>query len=92
MLTIDQNTKQVGLGFIHGTSDMVLPYQINSLNELLIEVIPCDPLSDLVASRIHIDENTKQCAAGVTNDANETITPLTCDLIVGLPCVRTEIS
>lgn len=89
--TIDQNTKNVGLGYVQGTSDMVIPLTVNSSNELLIEVIPIGaPLSALVASRLHIDENTHQVAGAVTNDANETITPLTVDEIVGLPCVRIE--
>ena len=89
--TIDQNTKNVGLGYVQGTLDMVLPLTINASNELLIEVIPVgNPLSALVASRIHLDENTHQIAGAVTDDANEIITPITVDEIVGLPCVRVE--
>ena len=91
MHTIDENTKSVGLGYVQGTPDMTLPFSINTSNELLIEVIPVgSPLSALAASRIHLDENTHQIAAGITNDSNEIITPLTVDVIVDLPCVRVE--
>lgn len=89
---IDENTRNIGLGFVQGTKSITLPFQINSSGELLIEVIPIgDPLSPLNASRIHLDENTHQIAAAVTNDSNETIIPLTVDIIVGLPCVRVEL-
>ena len=89
--TIDENTRQTGLGYVQGTREMVLPFSINSSDELLIEVIPVgSPLSALVASRIHIDENTHQIAGAITDDASEIITPITVDEIVGLPCVRIE--
>ena len=88
---IDQNTKATGIGLVQGTNDFTVPLHIDPMNnELLVEVIPCSPLSALVASRIHLDDNTHQIAAAVTNDASEIITPLTVDLIVGLPCLRIE--
>lgn len=89
---IDANTKAVGRGMVQGTMDNIIPFSCTSDNKLLIEIIPVsDPLSNLVASRIHIDANTHQIGAGVTNDSNQTITPLTVDTIVTLPCLRIEL-
>ena len=89
---IDHNTKNVGLGYVQGTNNMVMPFAISSINELLIEVIPIGvPLAPFNASNLKIDENTKSVSGGVTDDANQTITPLTTDTIVTLPCVRVEI-
>ena len=88
---IDGNSRNVGIGLITGT-ELTLPFSINdSTKELLIEVIPVGaPLSPLVASGIKIDGNGRQIAGAVTDDAFETITPVTVDEIVGLPCVRVE--
>lgn len=90
---IDENTKATGIGVVQGATDILVPLRIDdATKEVLIEIIPVgDPLSALVASRIHIDENTHQIAAAVTNDSNETITPLTVDMILDLPCLRVEI-
>ena len=90
---IDANTKATGRGYVQGTGNLTMPFVVNPANNrLLIEVVPIGvPLANLVASRIHIDANTHQIGAGVTNDANEFITPLTTDSIVGLPCLRVEI-
>jgi len=94
-MAIDQNSRQTGLGYVQGTDRLVLPFSIDAVtNELFIEVIPVsDPLSPLVAvsENIRIDENTRQAGAGITDDSNETITTLTTDDIVGLPCLRVEI-
>jgi len=49
-----------------------------------------DPLV-AISENIRIDENTRQAAAAVTNDSNKTITTLTTDSIVGLPCLRVEL-
>lgn len=87
---IDQNSRNVGFGLIQGT-DLTMPFAINASDELLIEIIPVgSPLSALNASGISIDGNGRQIAGAITDDINETITPLTVDEIVGLPCVRVE--
>lgn len=88
---IDGNSRNVGIGLIHGT-ELTMPFAINdSSKELLIEVIPVgSPLSPLVPSGISIDGNGRQIAGAVTDDASETITPITVDEIVGFPCVRVE--
>lgn len=91
MAYIDENTKNVGLGLVQGTS-IVLPLRINTSDELLVEIIPVgSPLGNLNASGLKIDGNTKNVAGGVTDDLNQDITPLTVDEIVGLPCVRVEV-
>lgn len=88
---IDQNSRNVAIGLIQGT-ELTLPIAINPSNELLIEIIPVgSPLSAFNASNILIDENSRQVAGAITDDSNETITPLTVDEIVGLPCVRVEV-
>lgn len=95
MGTIDQNSRWVGLGYVEGTKNMVLPFSINPTNnKLLIEIIPrADPMDPLVAisENIRIDENTRQAAAAITDDSNKTITTLTTDSIAGLPCIRVEL-
>ena len=50
MGTIDQNSRWVGLGYVEGTKNMVLPFSINPTNnKLLIEIIPrADPMDPLV--------------------------------------------
>lgn len=93
MTTIDSNSRNVGLGYVQGTNNMVLPLAINpTTKELLIEVIPIgSPLAPFNGlNRLKIDGNTKNVAGGVTDDSNQDITPLTVDLIAGLPCVRVE--
>ena len=98
--TIDQNSRQVGLGFVQGTdtpstvfaNNLILPFSINSSNELLIEVIPIAvPLDPFAApARMKIDQNSRQIGGAITDDSNKTITPVTVDLILTLPCVRVE--
>lgn len=93
MHQIGDNTREVGLGYVQGSNNVVLPFEFDdTTKELLIEVIPVgSPLSALVADqKIFLDDNTHQIAAAVTNDSNEIITPLTVDEIVGLPCLRIE--
>ena len=88
---IDQNTKNVGLGMVHGTNT-VLPLTVNDLDELRIEIIPINSGGSSIGSQnITIDENTHQVAAGVTDDSNEDIVPLTVNEIVGFPCVRADV-
>ncbi len=89
---IDENTRQEGIGLIQGSTN-TRPFAINSDNELLIEIIPVSDIGTLniTPENIPIDENTRQVGAGVTDDANLDIIPLTCDLIVGVPCVRVEV-
>lgn len=91
-MNIDKNTKNVGIGYVQGTHNHTMPFAISDINELLIEIIPvATPLDPVNASRMKIDENTKNISGGVTDDSDETIIPLTVDTIVGLPCVRVEI-
>jgi hypothetical protein len=94
MATIDKNGRNVGLGYVQGTNNMVLPFAINpATNALLVEVIPIgSPLATFNGlNRLKIDGNTRNVAGGVTDDSDQTITPLTVDLIAGLPCLRVEI-
>lgn len=89
--TIDDNTRNVGLGYVQGTDDMILPFRCNAMGELLIEVIPIgSPLANLDATTMAIDDNTKNTHAGVSSANGQTIIPLTADVIVTLPCVRAE--
>lgn len=91
MSYIDQNTRNVGLGLVHGT-DMVLPFTVTALNELRIEIIPINSGGTIVSHEtIPIDENTRNVGAAVTDDANETITPLTINTIVDFPCLRVDV-
>ena len=88
---IDANSRNTAFGLIHG-SQLTKEISMNdSTKRILIEVIPVAALTPLVASGIAIDANGRQIAGAVTDDANETITPLTVDEIVGLPCIRVEL-
>lgn len=90
MQRIDENSRQVGLGYVQGTDRMTLPLAISAINEILIEVIPVTDIGLATSTRLKIDENARQVAGGITDDANEDIVALTVDEIVGLPCVRVE--
>ncbi len=89
---IDENTHQVGLGLVQGSID-TKSFAINTSNELLIEIIPVADIGTLAFTpeNIRLDENTRQIAAGVSNDSNQDIIPLTVDLVIDLPCVRVEV-
>lgn len=92
MAEIDANTKNVGLGYVHGTGDMVLPLKVNPLNnKLRIEIVPLPIGTGVVQGNIKIDANDRNIGAGVTNDSNQIITNLTADDVVGFPCLRIEI-
>ncbi len=92
MVRIDENTKGLLYGYVHGTAGMVLPARVNPANnKLLIEIIPVVSIGTIVPSQnIPIDENTKNVGAALTNDANLNIIPLTVDEIVGFPALRIE--
>lgn len=92
MAYIDQNTKNIGLGMIHGTSDTTpLTIDPNTL-ELRIEIIPINSGGTSVgAQNVDIDENTHQVAAAITDDSDEDIVPLTVNEIVGFPCLRVDV-
>ncbi len=59
--------------------------------KLRIEILP-RTLSALVPNVVNlpIDENSVAVAGAVTDDINETITPLTCDVEGGIPFLRIE--
>lgn len=92
MSYIDQNTKNVGLGLIHGT-DTVIPFTINpSTLELRVEIIPINSGGTIIAPQnINIDENSRNIGAGITEDSNESITPLTVNEIADFPCLRIDV-
>lgn len=89
---IDENTKNVGLGMIQGTSDAI-PLTVDPITlELRVEIIPINSGGTSIGTQnIDIDENTHQVAAAVTDDSNEDIIPLTVNEIVGLPCLRVDV-
>lgn len=89
---IDQNTKNVGFGLVHGSDVSNTFTAVPADNMLRIEIIPVASAGSAIATRnINIDENTHQVAAAVTDDGNEFITPLTVTDIVGLPCLRVDV-
>lgn len=91
MSYIDDNTKNVGLGMVHGSTD-IIPITINANTlELRVEIIPINSGGTIISSNIPIDENTHQISGAVTDDANETITPLTVNEIAGIPCLRVDV-
>lgn len=91
---IDNNTRNVGLGYVHGTNNITMPFSIDSAsNRLLIEVIPIGvPLDNLAATHMKEDANGRNTAGGVSDLDGQTIIPLTTDSIAGFPCVRVEIN
>lgn len=94
MTTIDHNSRNVGLAYVQGTNNLVLPIAINPVNKKIrIEVVPRSiPHTAFAAgSRMKIDENSKNVAGAVTDDTDQTITPLTVNLIQDFPCLRVEI-
>ncbi len=92
MKTIDQNTRNVGLGYVQGTKDMVLPLRVNGANnKLRIEIVPKPLTGTGVARNLFIDGNTKNVGGAITNDSNEVITNLTVDEVVAFPCLRIEL-
>lgn len=94
MPTIDENTKNVGLGYIQGSDNVVIPLRVNpATNALLIEIIPVGSIGTAIAPRnIPIDENTKNVGAGVTDDSNENIIPLTVNFVDDFPCLRVDVT
>lgn len=89
---IDQNSKNVGFGLVHGSKTLNAFTVTPADNMLRIEIIPVSSAGSAIAPRnINIDENTHQVAAAVTDDGNELITPLTVTDIVGLPCLRVDV-
>lgn len=90
-LAIDENSRSTGGGIIQGTRD-TLPLFVNpSTGELLVEIIPTGTVGTAIAPRnINIDENSRNVGAGVTDDANLDIIPLTIAMHVDLPCLRIE--
>ena len=87
----DENSRQIGFGLEHGTEN-ILPFLVDpATNELLIEIIPISSAGTITTANIDNDENSRQVGAGITDDSNQTITPITVDIINGLPCLRIEI-
>ncbi len=97
-MQIDQNNRIVGLGYVQGTHDAILPLSCDPDNEdrLLIEIVPVGSLSMFVPNHMATDGNTRNTAGAVSDDANETIIPLTVELLGGgnspHPCLRTEVT
>lgn len=92
--TIDDNSRQVGMGYAPDISDSVQPFLVDNHDEfsLLIEVIPVSPQGNIIFNDITEDENSIQIAAGLTNKTgNDQIQALSIDLIAGLPCLRVDL-
>lgn len=89
MADIDENTRNVGIGLIHGTTDTA-PFKVNASNgKLRIEIVPRS-IGTGLKTGIKIDENTRNVGAALTDDSSESITNLTVDEVVGFPCLRIE--
>ena len=90
-LGIDENERNTGGGLVQGTR-FVLPTFVNpTTGELLIEIIPTDTDGTITTHRnLPIDENDRNCTGAVTDDSNETITPLTVIMHQDVPCLRID--
>lgn len=91
-LGIDKNDRNTGGGIIQGTQNFTLPTFVNPITgELLIEIIPTGTDGTITSQRnLPIDENDRNCAGAVTDDSNETLTPLTVAMHVDVPCLRID--
>jgi len=88
----DENTRQIGGGIIQKSGGMILPFRVNPVNnKLLIEIIPKTIGAGISPRNIPIDENTRQGGAGVSDDTNKFIIPLTYEEVVDFPCLRVEL-
>jgi len=88
----DQNSRQIGFGLEHGT-ETLLPLLVDPVtNELLIEIIPVAGAGTITTAHIENDENSRQVGAGITDDVDENITPITVEVINGTPCLRLDIT
>lgn len=88
---IDQNNRMVGKAEANAVND-ILPLIVNpATGKLKIEIIP-RTLDPFVVNKenLPIDENARNIGGAITNDANQTITPLSVDLISGVGCLRIE--
>lgn len=90
-LGIDENSRNTGGGIIQGTR-LTLPTFVNpNTGELLIEIIPTGSDGTITTHKnLPIDENSRNCAGAVTDDSNETLTPLTVVTRIDLPCLRID--
>lgn len=89
-LGIDENTRNTGGGIIQGT-DLTLPFFVNPITgELLVEIHPSSAGTTIAPRNLNIDENHRNVAGAITNDANKSITPLTVNMHIDLPCLRIE--
>lgn len=98
-MQIDKNNRIVGTGYVQGTDSpkQVLPLSCDpSTGRLLIEIVPVGSLSALVPDHMATDGNTRNTAGAVTDDALESIAPLTVDLLGGgsspHAALRTEVT
>lgn len=92
MSYIDENTKNVGLGKSRARSQAAVPLLVNpATGELLVEIIPItDDGTIITRLNIPIDENTHQVSGAITDDSDQTITPLTVEETKGVTCLRVE--
>ena len=90
---IDQNNKNVGIAELPDSVEKTFALLVNPLtDELFIEIIPNSDVGTITSNlNIPLDDNGHQISAVVTDDANETITPLTVDMIQNIACLRIEI-
>lgn len=92
-MNIDQNSRQVGIGYVPDIDRTRLLEGNPITKKLLIEVIPTTSIGiKNVQDRFSIDENTHVVAGGVSQVDSNIIIPLSCDDIKGTRVLRTEIT
>lgn len=96
--TIDDNSNGVALGTWHDRVYNVekqmyevlpipKPISINPIKQAIrIEIIPRTLAASNVPSRMPIDHNSQHVSGALTHDANQTLTPLSAD-IIGSPTI-----
>lgn len=101
---IDDNGNSVSLGIwdsriynpntkVYDVFPVPIPFSINPVKKAIrIEIIPRTLPPANVPDRMPIDENSINAAGALTHDVNETLTPLSVDLIQGLPAVRCDVT
>ena len=92
MSVVDANSRGIGKGVYEHLGKLIavpLSYDVVT-GKLKIEIIPHTIGTINVPHRMPIDENSYNVNGGVTNDANQTLTPISVDLIQGFPLLRIE--
>lgn len=91
--TIDENTRNVGMGYSPLDpiiAKSVVPFYVNNLGELMIEIHAVSSDGTAISSHMMEDENARNTAGGVSTTDGKTIIPLTVDVLQGVSCLRVE--